>query len=116
VIQRWIKFGIACAAASLLGPAGGRAQTGARPSAQGTLTVTAMVVSSVGVEISPDGEQRIVVANAVDPRDNVSGLRRVKEKPQDKLVLASHSRIPLAPEYLPLRHGGSRFMLKSLLP
>ena len=84
VIQGWIKFGIACMAAGVFVPACGQS-SGARPSAQGELTVTATVVSSVGVEIGPDGEQRIVVANAVDPRDNVSRLRTVNEK-QDKLV------------------------------
>jgi hypothetical protein len=46
-------------------------------SAQGTLTVTFRIVTSVGVVLGPDGEPRIVVANAVDPRDNVSGLEPV---------------------------------------
>jgi hypothetical protein len=44
---------------------------------EGRLTVTATVVSSVGLVVGPDGEQRLVVANAVDPRDNVSRLQPV---------------------------------------
>lgn len=45
--------------------------------AEGHLMVTATVVSSVGLVVSPDGEQQIVVANAADPRDNVSRLQPV---------------------------------------
>ncbi len=41
-------------------------------SATGTLTVTATVVTSVGVIIDQDGQQRIVIANAPDSADNVS--------------------------------------------
>jgi hypothetical protein len=44
-------------------------------SAQGTLSVTVIVVTSVGVITEPNGEQKIVVANAVDPADNVSWLQ-----------------------------------------
>ena len=47
-------------------------------SAQGSLTVTATVVASVGVEIGPDGAQRLVFANAADPSDNVSRLQSVR--------------------------------------
>ncbi|MGC2697912.1 MAG: hypothetical protein WA738_19165 [Candidatus Angelobacter sp.] len=43
-------------------------------SSRGDLSVTATVVASVGLEIGPDGKQRLVVANASDPRDNVSRL------------------------------------------
>lgn len=50
----------------------------ARSGAEGRLTVTATVVSSVGLVMGPDGEQRIIVANAVDPRDNVSRLQSVQ--------------------------------------
>ena len=49
----------------------------ARGGAEGRLTVTATIVSSVGLVAGPDGEQRIIVANAVDPKDNVSRLQRV---------------------------------------
>jgi hypothetical protein len=45
--------------------------------AEGRLTVTATVVSSVGLVVGPDGEQKMVVANAADPRDNVSRLQPV---------------------------------------
>jgi hypothetical protein len=47
-------------------------------SAEGTLAVTATVVSSTGVVIGPDGEQRIIVANAADPRGNVLPSQQVK--------------------------------------
>jgi hypothetical protein len=40
--------------------------------AEGTMTVTATVVSSTGVVIGPDGQQRIIVANAADPRGSAS--------------------------------------------
>jgi len=97
VIQRWIKFAIACMAAGVFAPAGACGQSsGAHPSAQGALTVTATVVSSAGVEVGPDGEQRIVVANAVDPRDNVSRLREPlvkQDQPvfQDGIVDIAHA-------------------------
>ncbi|HEY2392482.1 MAG TPA: hypothetical protein VGK22_15005 [Candidatus Angelobacter sp.] len=52
-------------------------RTGVAGGAEGHLTVTATVVSSVGLVVGPDGEQRLVVANAVDPRDNVSRLQPV---------------------------------------
>ena len=55
--------------------ASGAPSTGA--SAQGTLAVSVTVVTSVGVVIGPDREPRIVVANAVDPKDNVSNLEPV---------------------------------------
>src|ERR1700743_710944 len=45
--------------------------------AEGHLTITATVVSSVGLVVGPDGEQKRVVANAADPRDNVSRLQPV---------------------------------------
>jgi hypothetical protein len=47
---------------------------------EGHLTVTATVVSSVGLVVGPDGEQRMVVANSADPRDNVSRLQTVTVK------------------------------------
>jgi hypothetical protein len=50
----------------------------AKSGAEGRLTVTATVVSSVGLVVGTDGEQRIIVANAVDPRDNVSRLQSVQ--------------------------------------
>src|SRR5882672_9330361 len=51
---------------------------GAPGAAQGNLTVTATVVASVGVVIGPDGEQRLIVANAADPSDNVSRLQAIR--------------------------------------
>jgi hypothetical protein len=45
--------------------------------AEGRLMVTATVVSSVGLVLSPEGEQQIVIANAADARDNVSRLQPV---------------------------------------
>ena len=50
---------------------------GTSGSAQGNLAVTATVVASVGIVIGPDGEQRLIVANAADPSDNVSRLQAV---------------------------------------
>jgi len=41
---------------------------------EGTLVVTATVVTSVSAIIYADGTQRIVIANASDPADNVSTL------------------------------------------
>lgn len=44
----------------------------ARAQDRGTLTVTATVVTSVAVVMDQNGNPRLVVANPVDPRDNVS--------------------------------------------
>ena len=49
--------------------------------AQGTLAGTATVVTSVGLVIGPDGEKRMIIANAADPADNVSSLQMVKLTP-----------------------------------
>jgi hypothetical protein len=43
---------------------GGRAQSAGPAMSQGQLTVTATVVSSIGVVIGEDGQARLVVANA----------------------------------------------------
>jgi len=58
---------------------------------QGTLTVTATVVTSVGIIAGPNGEQILVVANAPDSADNVSqliltagGASRAAVAPPDK--------------------------------
>lgn len=50
---------------------------GSPQAAQGELTVTATVVSSVGLMIGEDGEERITLANAADAKDNVSRLQPV---------------------------------------
>lgn len=47
-------------------------------SAQGTLTVTLNVVSSVGLVTGTDWQQKVVVANAAAASDNVSSLRYVR--------------------------------------
>ena len=44
----------------------------ARAQDHGTLTVTATVVTSVAVVVDHNGNPKVVVANPVDPRDNVS--------------------------------------------
>ena len=40
----------------------------------GELTVTATIVASVGVQFGPDGSPTLIVANAPDPKDNISQL------------------------------------------
>jgi hypothetical protein len=49
--------------------------------ANGTLAVTASVQTSVALVIEPNGRQRIVIANAADPRDNTSRLESTKQEP-----------------------------------
>ncbi|MGC2697021.1 MAG: hypothetical protein WA738_14650 [Candidatus Angelobacter sp.] len=77
-----LKFGAMVAGILLLGINAFAQQVfasaGAKPSAQGQLTVTATVVSSVGLIVGPDGVQRMIFANAADPRDNVSQLQAVR--------------------------------------
>ena len=63
------KILVIIASALLLGAGAARAQ-----SSRGELSVTATVVASVGVEISPDGKPTVIAANSPDPRDNVSRL------------------------------------------
>jgi hypothetical protein len=46
--------------------------------AQGQLTVTLTVVSSVGVVMDASGQPKLIVANAPDPADNVSALNKVR--------------------------------------
>ena len=55
-------------------------------SAEGTLAVTATVVSSTGVVIGPDGEQHVIVANAADQKDSASP---VPAEPPTKRVTLS---------------------------
>ena len=59
--------------------------------AEGTLMVTATIVPSVGLMVGPDGEQRLVYANSVDPRDNVSHLQPV---PAVQLIPAAEPTTP----------------------
>ena len=49
-------------------------------SAQGQLTVTATVVSSVGIVIGPNGERVLVVANAPAGKDNLSAISAVRQR------------------------------------
>ena len=46
--------------------------------AQGNLTVTLTVASSVGLVTGPDGQPRVVMANAAAASDNVSSVRYVR--------------------------------------
>ena len=46
----------------------------ARAQDRATLTVTATVVTSVAVVMDQNGNPKVVVANPVDPRDNVSHI------------------------------------------
>ena len=50
------------------------AQAGAKGSAEGSLTVTTTVVASTSLIVTPDGEEKSVIANAIDPADNISRL------------------------------------------
>jgi hypothetical protein len=43
-------------------------------SGRGELTVTATIVASVGLQFGPDGSPTLIVANAPDPKDNISQL------------------------------------------
>ena len=61
-------------------PGCGVVRAGVVGGAEGSLTVTLTVVSSVGLVVGADGEHRMVVANAADPRDNVSRLDTVTVK------------------------------------
>ncbi len=67
--RRLLKIAGIVASALLLNAGAAHAQSG-----RGELTVTAIVVASVGVEIGHDGTPRVIVANAPDPRDNLSKL------------------------------------------
>ena len=84
VVLTWLLAGSCPVAAQAALPASRAASLGfalSPSSAQGTLTVTAVVMSSVGLVVGADGQQRLVIANAPDPADNVSSLRMVPLKP-----------------------------------
>jgi hypothetical protein len=68
-----------------IAPGIGAAQNPPRPAVPGlhqtlqaSLTVTMTVASSVGIVFGPDGEQRLILANAADPADNVSRIEHVQ--------------------------------------
>jgi hypothetical protein len=76
IIKSFIPFLLLACSASVLGQ---RKNLAPAPTivapggaASGTLTVTATVVTSVGVIMREDGQQRILIANAPDSADNVS--------------------------------------------
>ena len=72
-MKRRTQIGIALLAALL--------SSVASAEAKGTLTITASVQASVALAIEPDGSQRIVIANATDPRDNISLLEPARQTP-----------------------------------
>jgi hypothetical protein len=74
IVKRRTQIGITLLAALLSSLA--RAEA-----ANGTLAVTASVQTSVALVTEPDGSQRIVIANATDPRDNVSRVEPAKQYP-----------------------------------
>lgn len=50
---------------------------------EGSLAITAKVVSSTGLVIGPDGQQRLIVANsAAGQADNGSRLQTAKDEPR----------------------------------
>jgi hypothetical protein len=73
-VKRCTQIGITLLAALLSSLA--RAEA-----ANGTLAVTASVQTSVALVTESDGSQRIVIANATDPRDNVSRVEPPKQYP-----------------------------------
>jgi len=60
------------------------ASVAARAQDRGTLTVTATVVTSVAVVMDHNGNPKVVVANPVDPRDNVSYISYAPKVTQDR--------------------------------
>jgi hypothetical protein len=62
----------------------GTAQSIGKGSSEGKLTVTATVMASASLVIEPDGRQVLIVANAADPRDNVSQLLAITENSPNK--------------------------------
>ena len=73
-MKRSTQIGVALLAAVL-------SSLEAAEAANGTLAVTASVQTSVALVMEPDGSQRIVIANAADPRDNMSRLESTKQEP-----------------------------------
>jgi hypothetical protein len=63
-------------------------------SAQGQLTVTVTVVTSVGLVTGPDGVQRLVVANGSDAGDNVSSLKPFVDPSPQSLATAGEKNSP----------------------
>lgn len=55
-------------------------------SAEGQLTVTLTVVTSVGAVMDANGQPKLIVANSPDPQDNVSSLKVVQLTDNPRLV------------------------------
>jgi len=53
-------------------------------SAQGQLTVTATVVSSVGLVIGPNGERVLVVANAPAGKDSLTARSKIRDSAREE--------------------------------
>jgi hypothetical protein len=88
IVKRRTKIGITLLAALL-------SSLSCAEAANGTLAVTASVQTSVALVMEPDGSQRIVIANAADPRDNTSRLESTKQEPvngRPKSKASSHRR------------------------
>lgn len=51
---------------------------GGEQNVEGSLTVTMIIASSVGMVMGPDGQEHLVMANMVDPADNVSRIEYVR--------------------------------------
>jgi hypothetical protein len=88
---RYIKILLLVALACCSNAAAQQRNLPSRPgTAQGELTVTLTIVSSVGVVMEEHGQPRVIVANAADPADNVSALRvfpltsQPQQKPKNK--------------------------------
>lgn len=78
-IIAWSTFALAAGGGSRL------SNLPSRPgSAEGELTVTLTVMTSVGVVMDENGQPKIIVANAPDPADNVSSLQIVRAAGQKK--------------------------------
>ena len=109
---RVITAGIALCCLSASGQNRAVSQITGRAS-EGRLRVAATVVTSVGLVIEPDGEQRIVMANAADPKDNVSrlqpaGVKLAANGATSAVQILSSRHSNLLREYLPARTGQRR--------
>jgi len=78
-IKALLLFVVFCCALAAAQRSGPPSTLPTRPgSAEGRLTVTLTVVTSVGVVMDSDGQPRLMVANSPDPQDNVSSLKVVQ--------------------------------------
>ena len=77
------------------------ASAAAKGGGNGELRVTVTVVSSIGIVLGPNGEQRVVVANAPSLQREFEAMFRTSDTPQT-LVTKTHI---LKPHYI---HSGSK--------